>query len=180
MKSNMLISNIQWAEPNTDTECARYYGLPSYAVIPPHFTTPEQVKECLFNTYDYPAESYEISPDVTYSLEYSITESFSLTELCEELLIHPQDIDSLFVKWVMAYITLKDGKKIRHNLLGDGVSEAEPDYRWPIYAHVYGADGELLAEKQNPITLPLPWTKPSPEESTDIPSPSPSNSGDLK
>ncbi len=174
----MLIENIiwdlskLWRLEETYEQLRVRYGLPQQTVV--STADPEECKEILLDKYRWPVLSFTVSPEVIVSMEFSLTESFSLTELCDDLQIHPLDIESIYVKWMNAYIKLKDGRRIEHDLSGDIGNE--PDYKWPIHCHVYDADGNLLAEKQNPTTLPLAWAKPSPEESAETPSPSPSNS----
>jgi hypothetical protein len=127
------LQNIQWElDPPEDNPEATYeemlalYELPTSCIV--RCDDEEGIADALSNKFGWLVQDFEIAPDLQIEQHYTYCISQSLAELCEDLEITRDQIESARVKWTRIYLTLKDGRELEYETYGD---PSEIDYKYP-------------------------------------------------
>lgn len=128
------IENIQWAD-GTD--------LPTHVTV--EADNQDAISETLLNTYGTTPTAFDIVPKLTVSMTFGLSREFELHDVCQELSIHPSDIESFTVTYLYIEIDMKNGDHHSYDLTRKHVPDlafSDADYEYALRSHTFTSTPE--------------------------------------
>lgn len=118
------LQNIQWElDPPEDNPEATYEEMLTLYELPTsHIVTcdnEEDIADALSDKFNWLVLGFEIAPDLQIEQHYGYCISQDLVEMCKELGITRDQIESAYIKWSTIHLTLKDGRELEYETYGD-------------------------------------------------------------